>query len=171
MACTDPVDPDYRYYTREITKKHRGIDIVGKEKDYIKSKNAIAVGKGKVVAVKDRGDKSYGKVVMIDHGNNYISVYAHLESYSVKKADSVTAGKVIGKIDNTGKSSGHHLHFEIREYKELSKVQSYEGVINNSTPVSPFDNCLDKKDYKKQSGAEGGPAGDGSGDGSGGWFW
>jgi|GEM_PF-3022480 len=56
----------------------------------------------------------YGNVVYIDHGDGYVSIYAHLQDYTVKVGDKVAAGQVIGHIGSTGNSSGAHLHFEVR---------------------------------------------------------
>jgi LysM repeat protein len=56
----------------------------------------------------------YGNMVMIDHGNGYQTVYAHLSSINVSCGQSVYQGQVIGACGSTGNSTGPHLHFEIR---------------------------------------------------------
>jgi LysM repeat protein len=56
----------------------------------------------------------YGNVVMIDHGNGYVTVYAHLSQINVTVCESVGQGTLIGLAGNTGNSFGAHLHFEIR---------------------------------------------------------
>lgn len=56
----------------------------------------------------------YGCHVIVDHGNGYQSLYAHLSRYDVKTGDSVSQGKQIGIMGSTGRSTGTHLHFEIR---------------------------------------------------------
>ena len=58
----------------------------------------------------------YGNMVMIDHGNGYQSLYAHLSSTAVRCGASVRQGQVIGRAGSTGNSTGPHLHFEIRYY-------------------------------------------------------
>ena len=59
--------------------------------------------------------RGYGQVVIIDHGRNYSTVYAHLSSARVKEGTVVGAGAVIGAVGDTGTTTGYHLHFEVRE--------------------------------------------------------
>ena len=67
---------------------------------------------GRVVAVqKQRG---LGKVVKVDHGNDVMTVYAHLDQFLVKKGEQVKRGQVIARSGNTGRSTGPHLHYEVR---------------------------------------------------------
>ncbi|MEK7633623.1 MAG: M23 family metallopeptidase [Patescibacteria group bacterium] len=61
----------------------------------------------------------YGCNVIIDHGNGYQSLYAHLSSYAVESGDSVAQGSQIGVMGSTGRSTGTHLHFEIRSGGQL----------------------------------------------------
>jgi murein DD-endopeptidase MepM/ murein hydrolase activator NlpD len=56
----------------------------------------------------------YGYMVMIDHGNGYQTLYAHMSSISAGCGASVTQGQFIGAAGSTGKSTGPHLHFEVR---------------------------------------------------------
>ena len=56
----------------------------------------------------------YGNMIMVDHGNNYQSLYGHLSGINVTCGQSVGQGELIGAIGTTGHSSGPHLHFEIR---------------------------------------------------------
>lgn len=53
-------------------------------------------------------------MVMIDHGNGYQSLYAHLSNWTVSCGQSVYQGSLIGYAGSTGNSTGPHLHFEIR---------------------------------------------------------
>lgn len=55
----------------------------------------------------------YGNAVEIDHGNGFLTFYAHLSAFSVKAGDTVSQGDEIGLIGSTGNSTGPHLHFEI----------------------------------------------------------
>lgn len=69
-------------------------------------------GDGVVVAVQQQ--RGLGKVVKVDHGNSVMTVYAHLDGFTVKKGDQVVRGQVIAKSGNTGRSTAPHLHYEIR---------------------------------------------------------
>ena len=71
-----------------------------------------AAAKGRVSFV---GTKTgYGKVVEISHGNGMLTRYAHMSAWRARVGQSVAAGDVIGQIGNTGRSTGPHLHFEVR---------------------------------------------------------
>ncbi len=96
---------------------HRGIDITSSDK------NIKAADNGKVTYVGSHS--SYGNMVIIDHGNGYETVYAHLKSYSVKKGDVVQKGDKIGIMGSTGHSTGVHLHFEVRKNGKHQNPLSY----------------------------------------------
>ena len=84
-------------------------------------KPALAVADGMVISIKSSGD--YGNSVILDHGNNIESIYAHLikDSFFVKKGEKVITGQLLGRIGSTGKvfgtacleHPGTHLHFAI----------------------------------------------------------
>jgi len=86
---------------------HYGIDIKANM-----GTDVIATAGGKVIRA-GWEDKGYGNMIVIDHGDDYQSSYAHLKDINVKIGDSVTAGQVIGHIGTTGMSTGPHLHFAI----------------------------------------------------------
>jgi len=87
---------------------HWGIDIAGNEGEGVYSTDAG------VVVYAGWNNYGYGNMVMVDHGNNFQSLYAHMSGISVGCGQSVGQGDLIGAIGNTGRSSGSHLHFEIR---------------------------------------------------------
>ena len=68
---------------------------------------------GKVTIVRNDAT-GYGMHVRVEHAGGHLTIYGHLQSVSVAVGDDVTAGQVVGKSDNTGYSSGPHLHFELR---------------------------------------------------------
>jgi len=87
---------------------HFGIDIAGNEG------NAIYATDSGVVVYAGWNDWGYGNVVVIDHGNTWQSLYAHLSAYNVNCGSYVYQGDVIAAMGTTGNSSGPHLHFELR---------------------------------------------------------
>lgn len=102
-------------YDYSPATNHRAIDIGGQ------LGNAIwAVDTG-VVVYAGWNDWGYGEVIVIDHGNGWQSLYAHLSAYNVECGSYVYQGDVIGSMGSTGRSSGPHLHFELRS-DEFGKV-------------------------------------------------
>jgi murein DD-endopeptidase MepM/ murein hydrolase activator NlpD len=87
---------------------HWGIDLAGNDGEGVYATDAG------VVVYAGWNDWGYGNMIMVDHGNNFQSLYAHLSGISVGCGQSVGQGDLIGAIGNTGRSSGSHLHFEIR---------------------------------------------------------
>ncbi len=86
--------------TDPVNKKkaiHEGVDIKGKRGDRI-----LATASGKVIKAMKNG--GYGNYVEIDHGNGYITAYAHMQNYLVKKGERVKQGQVIGQVGSTGRS-------------------------------------------------------------------
>ncbi|NJM97747.1 MAG: M23 family metallopeptidase [Phormidesmis sp. RL_2_1] len=88
---------------------HQGIDFVGEQGDII-----AATGDGVVTLSGSNG--GYGISVMIDHGNGYETLYAHMSQTKVAAGDRIKRGQIIGYIGSTGRSSGPHLHYSL--YKD-----------------------------------------------------
>lgn len=86
---------------------HSGVDIGAG------AGSTIVAADGGSVAVATYSD-SYGNYVMINHGNGYTTVYAHMSSIAVSEGQSVSQGDTIGYVGSTGWSTGPHCHFEIR---------------------------------------------------------
>ncbi|WP_372734453.1 peptidoglycan DD-metalloendopeptidase family protein [Nocardioides sp.] len=82
-----------------------------------------AAGGVVTTAVTGKNRPSYGQFVVIEHGNDESTLYAHLDSLTVTVGETVTVGTQIGTLGNTGNSSGAHLHFE--ERKASSVVDSW----------------------------------------------
>jgi murein DD-endopeptidase MepM/ murein hydrolase activator NlpD len=86
---------------------HAGLDIAGKEGTEI-----FAPADGVVVFA---GEKSeYGNCVVVDHGRDLTTLYGHLQRFIVKVGDKVTRGQHIAHLGNSGRSTGPHLHYEVR---------------------------------------------------------
>ena len=86
---------------------HYGVDLANAT-----GTNVVAADGGVVTRVGMAG--SYGNLIIIDHQNGTSTRYAHLSAYNVKVGDVVQKGQSIGKIGSTGRSTGPHLHFEVR---------------------------------------------------------
>jgi len=104
-----------------VTKKHTGIDIMGKAGDLI-----VAAADGKVIY--SDFDEAYGKTVIIDHGKGIVSLYAHCSELLVEKDKEVKTGQEIAKVGTTGLATGPHLHFEIR--KDGMDVDPFDGYLS-----------------------------------------
>ena len=87
---------------------HKGIDIANKA-----APDVLAADSGKVVIAGWPDGYGYGNRVLIDHGNGYRTLYAHLSRIYVIPGQTVTRGSAIGKMGSTGRSTGVHLHFEV----------------------------------------------------------
>ena len=86
---------------------HTGVDICNK-----KGTPIYAAESGKVIFASYSG--GYGNLVKIDHGDGLHTWYAHMSKFSVKVGDSVSKGQQVGAIGTTGRTTGPHLHFEVR---------------------------------------------------------
>ena len=86
---------------------HPGIDIANRA-----APNVVAADGGTIVATGWLG--AYGNRVVVDHGNGYQTLYAHLSQIHIGSGQKVARGQTIGRMGSTGRSTGTHLHFEIR---------------------------------------------------------
>lgn len=131
-------DPVYR----NIKKFHEGIDF-----NCSIGTNVRSTGDGVVHEI-NYSNRGYGNEIIIDHGFGYKTRYAHLSKILVKKGQKVKRGEIIGKVGNTGKSVGPHLHYEVlkngkainpinffyldlspEEYDQMIELSAQEGGI------------------------------------------
>jgi murein DD-endopeptidase MepM/ murein hydrolase activator NlpD len=90
-----------------IERMHKGLDIDGPMGAPVR-----ASADGVVVFAEERG--GYGLTVLVDHGNQLATLYAHLSSFAVGPGDPVRRGDVLGTVGSTGLSTGPHVHWEVR---------------------------------------------------------
>jgi murein DD-endopeptidase MepM/ murein hydrolase activator NlpD len=87
---------------------HRALDISTEQGAVV-----VAANTGRVVYARWEST-GYGYLVIIDHGNGFVSYYAHLYGFFIDAGQMVARGELIGELGTTGHSTGPHLHFEIR---------------------------------------------------------
>jgi len=100
-------------------KHHDGIDIPAP-----KGTPIVAVDSGMVI-YSDNGIRGYGNMIVLAHGDDVFTVYAHNKKNQVDKGDRVKKGEIIGLVGNTGRSTGPHLHFEIRVKNKVRNPAQY----------------------------------------------
>ena len=135
----------YGWRTDPFTKtrrKHKGMDFSAPTGTPI-----YATSDGKVIRVDGRAP-GYGKHIRIDHGFGYVTLYAHLSKYNVRRGQEVKRGDVIGFVGNTGRSVAPHLHYEIRkDGKHLNPINFYYGDLN----TEEFNALLEAANRENQS--------------------
>ncbi len=97
------------HVTQRYWHGHRAIDVGARNGAPI-----VAADSGFVVKASHGWNGGYGRMVMIDHGNGIVSLYAHMNTIYVRQGENIRKGEQLGTVGNTGRSTGPHLHFEIR---------------------------------------------------------
>jgi murein DD-endopeptidase MepM/ murein hydrolase activator NlpD len=115
---------------------HRGLDFVGSAREKVISPSA-----GRVVLARWFSD--YGNAVVIDHGYGVTTRYGHLSKIKVSEGERVTGGRVVGLQGSTGRSTGDHLHYEVR-YRNVPLnpkrfLEAGELLINNDNGIKHVD--------------------------------
>ncbi|SDW38213.1 Peptidase family M23 [Lutibacter oricola] len=106
-------------------KKHWGMDFTAPTGTPI-----YASGDGKIIRA-DQNSSGYGKHVRIDHGFGYVSLYAHMSKYNVRKGQKVKRGDLIGFVGSTGRSQAPHLHYEIiKKGTKINPINFYYGNLS-----------------------------------------
>lgn len=107
-----------------IWRMHEGLDFIGNEETHI-----FATANGMVK--KRYRSKTFGNVLIIDHGYGYETYYAHLLSYKVNLGQKVKRGELIGLMGTTGLSSGVHLHYEVHlNGKEVDPINYFYNDLS-----------------------------------------
>jgi len=107
-SITSPFGPRMDPF-RNLYAMHRGIDFRAPTGEPV-----LATAQGVVITAEKNSKSGFGTVVVIRHKNGITTLYGHLSEYSVKVGDKVKPGDVVGKVGNTGRSTGPHLHYGIR---------------------------------------------------------
>jgi murein DD-endopeptidase MepM/ murein hydrolase activator NlpD len=106
-------------------------------------KDVLSSAPGKVATVRDLGNTSYGKYIVIDHGSGITTLYAHLSAFHVSVGQQVSTGTRIANVGSTGNSTGPHLHYEQRSNGTLVKVvlNSVHIKYYGDTSITSSTNC------------------------------
>ncbi len=110
----------------KINKFHAGMDFTAKTGTPIH-----ATGDGKVVFA-EYASNGYGMHVIIDHGYDYQTLYAHMSKINVRRGQKVKRGEELGLIGNSGLSAGPHLHYEVHRFGEA--VDPVNFYFNDLSP-------------------------------------
>ncbi|MDX1328316.1 MAG: M23 family metallopeptidase [Arenibacter sp.] len=123
-------------------KMHWGMDFTSP-----KGTPIYATGDGKVLRA-DNNSSGYGKHIRIDHGYGYMTLYAHLSQYNVRKGQKVERGDLIGFVGNTGRSEAPHLHYEVwKDQQRINPINFYYGSLS----PEEFENMLKYATQENQS--------------------
>lgn len=113
---------------------HTGVDMAGDEGAAIR-----AAADGVVLRAGPRG--GYGQAVEIDHGAGRSTLYAHASALDVKPGDRVAQGQTIGQVGQSGRATGPHLHFEVRQdgkpIDPTSALKAYGKRVDNPSGKKP----------------------------------
>jgi len=135
----------YGYRIDPFTKKrrfHYGMDFTAR-----KGTPIYATGNG-IIKRADNRSSGFGKHIRIDHGFGYVSIYAHLSKYNVRRGQKVKRGDIVGFVGNTGRSAGPHLHYEIlKDNKKINPLNFYYGNLSQKE----FDAILIQSRQENQS--------------------
>ena len=113
-------------FTGEPTM-HKGLDFAGKA-----GENVVATAAGIVTWAGDR--YGYGQLVEIDHGDGFVTRYGHLAKILVKKGQVISLSETVGLMGNSGRSTGTHLHYEIRyQGKSLNPAKFFKAAQHVQT--------------------------------------
>ncbi|MGB5393661.1 MAG: M23 family metallopeptidase, partial [Lutimonas sp.] len=125
-------------------KFHKGMDFTAP-----KGIPIYATGNG-VVTRADNASSGFGNHIRIDHGFDYLTLYAHLSKYNVRKGQKVKRGDLIGFVGSSGRSQAPHLHYEVWYkgqavnpinfyYGDLSPEEFQEMLLRSSQEGQSYD--------------------------------
>jgi len=129
-----PVD-DARMTRGFLPKKkrpHLGLDLASKRG------TPILAAQGGLVIYSGREFRGYGKMVLVESGKGWATLYAHMDKILVQEGQKITQGQIIGAMGRTGRATGVHLHFEIR--KDRGPIDPLPLLPNGSKIASYIKN-------------------------------
>lgn len=129
-------NPKRRHPVLKIVRPHNGVDFAARRGTPI-----FTTGNGKISSIGTKG--GYGKTIIINHGDGYTTLYAHMRGYAkgMKRGKVVKQGQVIGYVGTTGVSTGPHLHYEFRirgKHRDPLRVKFNRSVKLNKRELPRF---------------------------------
>jgi len=115
--------PVHGEISQSFSSQHRAIDVVSEPGSLV-----VAADGGEVVYA-EWDISGYGYLVIVEHGDDYRTYYGHLYGFYVDVGQRVERGDLLGQLGNTGRSTGPHVHFEIR----------YQGIPRDPLELLPSD--------------------------------
>lgn len=122
-ALTGPIKllPKARTISQGFRSAHLGVDITAEEGSPI---YPLKKGKVKVISI---SKFNYGRSVLVEHDDEKTSLYAHMGKIFVDEGDEVTEETILGEVGMTGRTTGPHLHFEVRKNGAAQNPMRYLG--------------------------------------------
>lgn len=135
------VTSNFGYRIHPVTHRqsfHAGLDLHGK-----KGTPVYAPASGVVVYAKQK--TAYGNFILIEHSYGFKTAYGHLSRYAVKAGDYVNKGDIIGYVGNTGRSTGAHLHYEVRYLDKWINPKAF--LTLNLDNINDLSDTIDKVNW------------------------
>lgn len=131
MPLTGTISSEFGWRIHPIIGEkrfHRGLDIAAEEGSVIRASIA-----GRVIASDYQDD--YGNVVVVEHGRGYTTLYAHNQSNLVRKGEWIEAGTPLALVGSSGRSTGPHLHFEVKRHGKNMDPAEFLGIRTGTNSV------------------------------------
>ncbi|WP_044208128.1 M23 family metallopeptidase [Flammeovirga sp. OC4] len=126
----------------KVKKMHAGIDFSAPKGTAI-----YATGDGKVIKTR-KSNRGYGWEIEVDHGFGYVTKYAHMSKFDVKRGQKVYRGQKIGEVGSTGSSTAPHLHYEVIHKKRKVNPIRY---FSKDVTADQYATLLEKASVENQS--------------------
>lgn len=124
------------YFGIRKARHHDGIDIPAP-----RGSSIVAADNG-VIVYAGAGIRGYGNMTIINHQNGYFTIYAHARRNYAKKGQKVFRGQVIATVGSTGRSTGPHLHFEVRHFDRSLNPLNFLDVPSGKSGSGQLANRL-----------------------------
>jgi murein DD-endopeptidase MepM/ murein hydrolase activator NlpD len=108
-----------RGFSLAARHSHWGIDLAN-----VRGTPILAAERGRVIYT-GNGFHGYGNLIVIEHGDEWATLYSHLSKIEVTEGQMIVRGEKIGQMGRTGRASGNHLHFEIRHFRQPVNPLAY----------------------------------------------